>query len=118
MNSPGGSTTNGRIGAVEVATTVVGRRLRLYVAGSTPNSARAEKNLTAALEALDGEARVFEREVIDVLVHSKQAMLDGVIVTPTLIGLGSKGPLTMIGDLTNTVELMRLLLKLGEPGVG
>ncbi len=52
------------------------------------------------------------------LVHSKQAMLDGVIVTPTLIGLGSKGPLTMIGDLTNTVELMRLLRKLGEPGVG
>jgi hypothetical protein len=116
MNSQGGTTTDGRICAVEVATTPIGRRLRLYVAGSTPNSARAEKNLTAALEELDGDMHVFEREVIDVLVHAKQAMLDGVIVTPTLIGLGSRGPLTMIGDLTNTVELKRLLRRLSEPG--
>jgi circadian clock protein KaiB len=85
-------------------------RLRLYVARDTPNSARAERNLMAALKDLGGGGLVLE--VVDVFTHPKRAITDGVIVTPMLIGLRTKGRLIMIGDLTDTAKLMALLQSL------
>ncbi len=81
--------------------------LRLYVASATPNSARARSNLRAALDAIgDGGLKL---EVIDVFETPKRAMNDGVIVTPTLIGMGAGGRQTLLGDLSDTVQLRGLL---------
>jgi circadian clock protein KaiB len=85
-------------------------RLRLYVARATPNSIRAEQNLLAALQELDEGKSSFALEIVDVFVHPKRAITDGVIVTPTLIGFRSKRQTTMMGDLTDSAKL-KLLLK-------
>jgi hypothetical protein len=82
--------------------------LRLYVASTTPNSERAKTNLDAALRDFTGPAgcRV---EFIDVLTDAKRAVSDNVIVTPTLIALGPKRRLVMIGDLSDSGKLQGLL---------
>jgi hypothetical protein len=95
-----------------VAPKSAGGRLRLYVAGSTPNSVRAERNLAAALHDIAEDAQGLEHEIIDVLIHAKQAILDGVIVTPTLVGQNAGDRLILIGDLADLAELKRLLRKL------
>ncbi len=88
--------------------------LRLYIAGSTPNSARAEHNLKAALASMATAPEAFGMEIIDVLTDARRAMHDGVIVTPTLIGLTSRGRTTIIGDLTDPEPLRRLLAQLAS----
>ncbi len=84
-------------------------RLRLYIAKATPNSARAERNLTAALAAFGSESAPFDVEIIDVFTHGKRAVTDGVIVTPTLIAVGHGKRLMMMGDLTDVTKLRHLL---------
>ena len=86
------------------------RRLRLYVASSTPNSARAEDNLRVALDGMGGERP--ELEIVDVFTQPRRAVTDGVIVTPTLIGLRGTLRLTLIGDLTDAAKLHGLLREL------
>ena len=48
-------------------------------------------------------------EFIDVLADAKRAVTDNVIVTPTLIALGAKQRLVMIGDLSDAGKLEGLL---------
>jgi circadian clock protein KaiB len=84
-------------------------RLRLYVARTTPNSARAEQNLKLAMNELDDGGAGLGLEIVDVFRHPKRALTDGVIVTPTLIGLRADGRLTMMGDLTDKEKLSVLL---------
>jgi circadian clock protein KaiB len=84
-------------------------QLRLYIARSTPNSARAEKNLAAAIKEIDAGLDNLAVDVIDVFTSPKCAITDGVIVTPTLLGLQAAGRLTMIGDLADTEKLKLLL---------
>jgi KaiB domain len=79
--------------------------LRLYVASSTPNSERAEANLDAALR----EFPDYRVEIIDVLADAKRAVTDSVIVTPTLVALGPKRRLVMVGDLSDLGKLRGLL---------
>ncbi len=88
--------------------------LRLYVAGSTPNSVRAEHNLTMAIAAIPAVPEAFALEIIDVLTNPRRAMSDGVLVTPTLIGLSPQGRTTIMGDLTDSEPLRRLLAQLGR----
>jgi len=90
-------------------------RLRLYVARWTPNSTRAELNILAVLKELDGDGSIFNLEIVDVFTHSKRAIIDGVIVTPTLIGVRGQGRMTMMGDLTDAIKLKFLLESLREP---
>ncbi len=90
-------------------------RLRLYIARSTPNSARAEQNLRAALDSLDGAGRGLELEIVDVFIHPKRAITDGVIVTPTLIAMRGNARMTMMGDLTDAAKLKTLLRDLTAP---
>lgn len=80
-------------------------QLRLYVARATPNSARAEQNLAAAILALEGGGTHIALEVINVFATPKRALTDGVIVTPTLIGVGPAGRQTLMGDLTDQAKL-------------
>jgi circadian clock protein KaiB len=83
--------------------------LRLYVARATPNSQRAEENLRAALADFGEWTRALALEVVDVFTQPRRAIKDGVIVTPTLIGLRDEARLVMIGDLTDTPKLRGLL---------
>ena len=85
-----------------------GIRLRLYLAGVTPNSQRAEANLDAALREFTGD-RNFELEYIDVLLDTKRALADSVIVTPTLVAIGRKSRLVIIGDLGEYDKLSAFL---------
>jgi hypothetical protein len=82
--------------------------LMLYIASTTPNSERAKANLDAALQ----ESTVlpaFRVELIDLLVDAKRAVTDNVIVTPTLVAIGPKRRLVMIGDLSDSTKLQELL---------
>ena len=82
--------------------------LRLYIASTTPNSERAKANLDAALR--DSSASPGYRvELIDVLADAKRAVTDNVIVTPTLVAIGPKRQLIMIGDLSDSNKLQGLL---------
>jgi hypothetical protein len=82
--------------------------LRLYVASTTPNSERAKANLDAALQDFS-VAPGYRVELIDVLADAKRAVTDNVIVTPTLVAIGPKQRLVMIGDLSDSNKLQGLL---------
>jgi hypothetical protein len=82
--------------------------LRLYIASSTPNSQRAKANLDAALREF-AASRNFRVEIIDVLTDAKRVATDSVIVTPTLMAIGPKRRLVMIGDLSDPGKLEGLL---------
>jgi hypothetical protein len=82
--------------------------LRLYVASTTPNSERAMANLDAALRDFS-VVPGYRVELIDVLADAKRAVTDNVIVTPTLVAIGPKRQLIMIGDLSDSHKLQGLL---------
>jgi hypothetical protein len=85
-------------------------RLRLYLAGSTPNSQRAVVNLDAALEEFT-DRHDFSVEYIDVLVETRRAASDSVIVTPTLIAMGQQSrSAALIGDLSDSGRLRTFLV--------
>jgi circadian clock protein KaiB len=82
--------------------------LRLYVAGTAPNSAQAVANLEAICrEHLDG---AHELEIIDVLEHPQHAMAAGILVTPTLCKLDPLPKTQVVGNLS---DKPRVLLALG-----
>jgi hypothetical protein len=89
--------------------------LRLYVARPTPNAQRAEQNLQAALAALDPGEAVLDLEVIDVFTHPHRATADGVVVTPSLVGIGPAGRACLVGDLSDREPVMRFLMGLTTP---
>ncbi len=91
--------------------------LRLYIAGATPNSARAEKNLQIALAA-SPEAAGLALTVIDVFKEGRRALADEVIVTPTLIANGPNGRQVLMGDLTDQARLGLLIAELANPVEG
>jgi hypothetical protein len=82
--------------------------LRLYIASTTPNSERAKANLDAALRDFS-VVPGYRVELIDVLADVKRAVTDNVIVTPTLVAIGPKQRLVMIGDLSDSSKLQGLL---------
>ncbi|MDQ0840009.1 circadian clock KaiB family protein [Sphingomonas faeni] len=86
----------------------VAAQLRLYIARSTPNSARAQHNLALALEALKGVMPP-ELEIIDVFSQPKRAIIEGVVVTPTLIATATGKRVVLMGDLADQDHLQRTL---------
>lgn len=84
-------------------------QLRLYIARSTPNSVRAELSLSVVLDELRGEFALPFLEIIDVFSQPKRAITDGVIVTPTLLGLSASKRIVLMGDLADQVQLKRVL---------
>lgn len=83
--------------------------LRLYIAGGTPSSRRADENLKKALLLASPDIAC---EVIDVLSDSRRAMSDNVIVTPTLVGSVGTRRLVLIGDLADETKLRGFLSSL------
>ena len=83
--------------------------LRLYVAGTAPNSLHAIRNLKAICDGY--EPGSFDLEIVDLLVHPARALDDGVIVTPTLIKVSPLPAQKIIGTLHDAAQV---LLSLGS----
>jgi circadian clock protein KaiB len=85
----------------------VKRSLRLYVAGNAPNSLNAVANAKAICEAHLGSH--YELEIVDVLKHPRRALADGIIVTPTLLKLLPLPVQRVVGNLSDTSQVLLTL---------
>jgi circadian clock protein KaiB len=81
--------------------------LRLYVAGSSPNSQRARANLREIIEQTYPDG--CQLEVVDVLVETERALHDQVLVTPTLIKLSPAPTAEVVGDLSERAAVVLAL---------
>ena len=81
--------------------------LRLYVAGNAPNSLSAVANARAICNAHFAAAH--ELEIVDMLQHPRRALADGVIVTPTLLKLLPLPVQRVIGNLSDTAQVLLIL---------
>jgi circadian clock protein KaiB len=79
-------------------------RLRLYVAGQTPKSILALKNLKHICEQhLQGR---YEIEMIDLLLNPQLAAGDQILAVPTLVRRLPEPIKKIIGDLSNTDRVL------------
>jgi circadian clock protein KaiB len=78
--------------------------LRLYVTGESPRSARALTNLRHVCEEhLEGRYRL---EVIDLLVNPALARGDEIVAVPTLVRILPAPIRKIIGDLSDTEQVL------------
>jgi circadian clock protein KaiB len=78
--------------------------LKLYVAGQTPNSLAALKNLKIICEKyLAGKYTI---EVVDLIKNPKLAKGDQIIAVPTLVRQLPEPIRKIIGDLSNTERVL------------
>jgi circadian clock protein KaiB len=81
--------------------------LKLFVTGNLPNSSRAILNINAICEKhLKGR---YELEIIDIYQQPSLALIEDIIVVPILI---KKFPLPeerLIGDLSDTENVLKVL---------
>ena len=78
--------------------------LRLYVAGQTPKSTLAFRNLKRICEEhLHGR---YEIEVIDLIEHPQLAQGDQILAVPTLVRRLPEPIKKIIGDLSNTERVL------------
>jgi len=79
-------------------------RLRLFVTGTTPRSARAIRNIRAICEDhLHGR---YDLEVVDIYQHPEQIKPEQIVVTPTLVRERPLPLRRMIGDLSDTARVL------------
>lgn len=79
-------------------------KLRLYVAGQTPNSLTAFENLKKICEQhLEGKYQI---EVIDLFLNPQLAKGDQIIAVPTLIRHLPTPVKKIIGNLSNTEKVL------------
>ncbi len=79
-------------------------QLRLYIAGQTPKSVLASRNLQQICEAhLQGR---YEIEIIDLLENAQLARGDQVLAVPTLVRRLPEPIKKIIGDLSNTERVL------------
>jgi circadian clock protein KaiB len=88
---------------------------RLYVAGEAPNSMLALRNLQALCQA--HYADNYRIDVVDVLLSPERAWADGVIVTPMVQRITPQPALQIIGNLSNTGQVLTAL-GIGAEGHG
>ena len=81
--------------------------LRLYIAGNAPNSMTAIVNARTICET-HFPAR-HKLEIVDMLKHPLEALADGVIVTPTLLRLAPLPVRRVIGNLSDSVQVLLIL---------
>jgi circadian clock protein KaiB len=79
-------------------------RLRLYVAGQTPKSVLAFRNLKRICEEhLQGR---YEIEIIDLIEYPQLAQGDQILAVPTLVRRLPEPIKRIIGDLSNTDRVL------------
>ena len=86
-----------------------GLTLRLYVAGNAPNSIRAIANARSICDEYFSAGH--HLEIVDLLLQPRRGLADGIIVTPTLLKLLPLPARRVIGDLSDTSQV---LLTLGK----
>jgi circadian clock protein KaiB len=80
---------------------------RLYVAGSTPKSSRAISNLKTICEASLKDR--YELTVVDLYEHRERAREDQIVVAPTLIRHSPLPVRRVIGDMSQTDRVLKVL---------
>lgn len=90
-----------------VQTKTPGLQLRLYVAGTAPNSVKAIANCRAICD--EHFASAHELEIVDLLAYPQRALADGIIVTPTLLKLLPLPVQRVIGSLSDTNQVLLAL---------
>ena len=80
--------------------------LRLYVAGNAPNSLKAIANLRAIVTEHHPGTSI---EIVDLLEKPAQAFEDGILVTPTLVRLSPPPRIRIIGNLSETSQVLLAL---------
>ena len=81
--------------------------LRLYVAGSTPQSSRAISNLKAICETnLKGR---YVLTIVDLYQHPERAKDDQIVVAPTLVRESPHPVRRLLGDLSHTERVLAAL---------
>ena len=81
--------------------------LRLYVAGSTPQSSRAITNIKRICEThLKGR---YVLTVVDLYEHRERAREDQIMVAPTLVRQSPLPLRRLIGDLSQTERVLAAL---------
>lgn len=93
------------------STSETGMHVRLYVAGDSPNSVLARRNLTSALAGSPDH----KLEIIDVLEDPKRGLADGVLVTPTLVKVSPAPAQQVVGNLRDA-DALRAVLGLERHG--
>jgi circadian clock protein KaiB len=79
-------------------------RLRLFVTGTTPRSARAIQNIRNICEEnLPGR---YKLEVIDIYQHPELVTTEQIVVTPTLVKQFPLPVRKLIGDLSDTERVL------------
>ena len=81
--------------------------MRLYIAGSAPNSVKAIANLEAICKVHLKDA--YRLEIVDVCEHPRRALDDGVLVTPSLTKLSPSPGANVIGNLSDTGSVLAAL---------
>ena len=81
--------------------------LRLYIAGNSAGSRRAEQNLHDLRTLLDNEA--WRIEIIDVVRRPELAEQARIIATPTLSYEHSGRPRRIVGDLSDKKRILEFL---------
>jgi circadian clock protein KaiB len=84
-----------------------GIHLRLYIAANAPNSVRAIANARAICD--EHFASEHELEIVDLLKQPHLAIEDGIIVTPTLVRLFPLPVQRVIGNLSDTNQVLLAL---------
>lgn len=80
---------------------------RLFVAGNESNSAQARRNLARLCEEhLQGRYKI---EIVDVLDDTATGLKNNVLVTPTLILLKPRPKVTVLGNLSDTRQVLAAL---------
>ena len=79
-------------------------RLRLFVTGTTPRSARAIQNIRAICE--DYLHDRYDLEVIDIYQHPEHIKPEQIVVIPTLVKTEPFPLRKMIGDLSNKEQVL------------
>jgi circadian clock protein KaiB len=82
-------------------------KFRLYLANNTANSLQALANLSAlCAQHLPNRHEI---EVVDVFRHPDRAKADGVRMTPTLLKIDPAPEQRIIGTLSDTPQVLRVL---------
>lgn len=82
-------------------------RFRLYVAGEAENSSRALANLQAICRTCLGGRHAIE--IVDVFKEPARCLADRVFMTPTLVRLEPAPVRTIVGTLSDTDAVLRVL---------
>jgi circadian clock protein KaiB len=81
--------------------------LRLYVAGHAPNSLRAIANARAICD--EHFTSGHQLEIVDMIEQPGRALADGIIVTPTLLKVSPLPIQRVIGNLSDTNQVLLTL---------